>query len=99
TVQEADAGPDVLRGEALDGRRELALHDLELLVRDEAQAHLRGRRGGDDGLGAVAREPTGDAVDLERGQGPQPLQHGIRLEPGEGFGLDAVLEKLALFER
>ena len=98
-VQELDARLHVLRCEPLDGSRELAFHHLELLIGDEAQAHLRLRLSGDDRFRPVAGETPHDAVDFEGRERPQALEHGILLEARQGSRLYAVLQELGLLER
>src|SRR3989442_11526214 len=97
-VEEANARLHVPWGESLHRRRELPLHGLQLLIGNEPQAHLRRRLGGDDGLGPLSGEAAQDAVDLEGGQGPQPLEHGVLLQPRERLRLHAPLQEVGRAE-
>ena len=98
-MQELHGRLHILGREPLHRRHELTFHGLELLVRDEPQAHLRGRHSGYHGFRPVPREPAQDAVDLKRGERPQPLQHGVPLQPGERLRPHPVLEEVTLPER
>ena len=76
----------------------MSLDGLEFLVGRETETHFRGGLGGNHGLRAIARKPSHDAVDLERRERPEALQHRVVLEPRERFGLYAMLEEIALLE-
>ena len=68
------------------------------MPRHQPEAHLGHGLGRDHGLGALAGKPAPDAVNLEGGKGPDPLQHGELLEPDQGPPGHLFLEKLLLIE-
>src|SRR6266480_2907178 len=98
-MQKPYARGDMLRREPLDRGLELPLDRLELLVGNEPHADFRSRFGGNHRLGTFAGEPTENAVDLERGQCPQALEHGVLFETNQAFALDTLGEEVLLVER
>src|SRR6185369_13149636 len=75
----------------------LALDPLQGLPGHQPQAHLgRGLRR-NHRLGSIAGEAAANAMDLEGGEGPGPLEDAVFLEAGERFRSDFGFEILALF--
>ncbi len=66
-----------LRRDLLDVRRGLAVDLARGLVGDQAHRDLGVGLGGDHGLGALAGEAGPDAVDVQRGSHPDPLERRI----------------------
>ncbi len=65
---------------------------------DEAEGDLGGGFAGDDGFCAGAGEAADDAVDVERGAGPEALEDGVAGFAGEGGAADFVGEVVGLVE-
>ena len=97
-VEQGDAHVRPRRGQVRHGALELPAHLLVALPRHQPQADLGHGMRGYHGLGAVAHEAAANAVDLEGGERPGPLQDRIVPEPGERRALDLVPQEGLLVE-
>ena len=98
-MEKSHAGRDILGRETFHRSRELPLDRCEFLVGHEPHAHLGGRLGGNDRLGAVACKAAQNAMDLEGRERPEPLEHGGFLQADESLALHPFVEKVLLVER